>query len=247
MTTFTIKLAGVTIGVTALFDSTRTFCRDYLTEEAPEFEVQVTSDDIRNEADRSARENIREGLPVQRYPAEYLETLAVYRKIVERLVGYDTFLFHGSVIAVDGEGYLFTAKSGTGKSTHTRLWRQHFGSRAVMVNDDKPLLRVADGGVWVCGTPWDGKHHLSTNVTVPLKAVCILERGAENQIRPVTAQEALPMLLQQSQRPAEPGNMAKFLGLISDLTKKVGLFRLACNMDPEAALVAYNGMKGSSK
>ena len=107
---------------------------------------------------------------------EYLETLAVYRKIAEKMIDYDTILFHGSVIAVDGIGYLFTAKSGTGKSTHTRLWRELFGERAVMVNDDKPLIKVSENGIIVYGTPWDGKHRLSTNTFVPLKGICFMSK-----------------------------------------------------------------------
>ena len=85
-------------------------------------------------------------------PDDYLETLAVCRKIAERMPEYDTFLFHGSCIAVDGVGYLFTAKSGTGKSTHTRLWRELLDNRATMVNDDKPLIRIADDGLVIYGT-----------------------------------------------------------------------------------------------
>lgn len=244
MTEFTIELAGVPIRVAANFDSTREFCRAYWAEKQPLFAVSVEREDVYAEAERSARENRKEGLPVQHYSPQYLETLALYRKIVERLVDYDIFLFHGSVVAVDGQGYLFTAKSGTGKSTHTRLWRQCFGGRAVMVNDDKPLLRVTEDGVLVCGTPWDGKHRLSTNMTVPLKGVCILRRGAENTIRPAGLQEALPMLLQQSHRPEKPEKLAKFLALIEKMAKNTGLFCLECNMEPEAAMVAYNGMKG---
>ena len=83
MTTFTIELAGIPIGVTALFEDTRDFCRDYLTEKPARFSVIIDEADIRHEAERSARENIREGIPVIKYPANYLETLAVYRKIVE--------------------------------------------------------------------------------------------------------------------------------------------------------------------
>ena len=100
------------------------------------------------------------------------------------MISYDTILFHGSVIAVDGIGYLFTAKSGTGKSTHTRLWREYFGDRAAMVNDDKPLLKITDSSVIAYGTPYNGKHRLGTNISVPLKAICILTRAADNHIEP---------------------------------------------------------------
>jgi hypothetical protein len=158
---------------------------------------------------------------------------------------YDTLLLHGSCVAVDGMGYLFTAGSGTGKSTHTRLWRELLGERAVMINDDKPLIRAgADGAAMVYGTPWDGKHRLSTNTAVPLRAVCILERAAENAIRPIPAGEAYPMLLQQAYRPMDSMAMSKTLTLIDSLATSVGLWRLGCNTDIEAARVAYEAMKG---
>ena len=96
-------------------------------------------------------------------------------RIADKVI-YDTILFHGSAVAVDGIGYLFTAKSGTGKSTHTRLWRELFGERAVMLNDDKPLIKVSENGIIVYGTPWDGKHRLSTNTFVPLKGICFMSK-----------------------------------------------------------------------
>ncbi len=143
----------------------------------------------------------KRAFPSGSFSDAYLETLAVYRKIADHLLSYDTLLFHGSVIAVDGEGYLFTAKSGgTGKSTHTRLWREYFGERAVMVNDDKPLLRITDSGVTAYGTPWDGKHRLSTNIAVPLKGICILTRDTTNHIEPAEPHAVYPLIVQQTNR-----------------------------------------------
>ena len=176
------------------------------------------------------------------YPQPYMETLAIYRMIAERMMDYDTLLFHGSVVSVDGEGYLFTAKSGTGKSTHTANWRKIFGDRAVMINDDKPLLRITQDQVLVCGTPWDGKHRLSTNAVVPLKGLCILTRAEENHIEKISVTEAMPMLLQQSYRPTDPALLSKVLALLDKLSTRTGLYRLGCNMNPEAAVVAYEGM-----
>ena len=157
------------------------------------------------------------------------------------MLDFDTVLFHGSVIAVDGVGYLFTAKSGTGKSTHTRLWREYFGERAVMVNDDKPLLHIADT-VTAYGTPYNGKHRLGTNTSVPLKAICILTRAENNHIEPIT-REQYTMLLQQVYRPADMLKMVKTLELVDRLADGVKLYRLGCNMDISAAKVAYEGMK----
>lgn len=239
----TIKLAGIAIEIHCLYPSTKRFCRDYLTEAPADFAVEVTRADLAFEREKSARQDAAEGLAPRRYSDEYLETLAVYRKIAERLPDYDTLLFHGSAVAVDGAGYLFTAKSGTGKSTHTRLWRERFGPRAVMVNDDKPLLRVAETGVTVCGTPWDGKHRLSRNMEVPLSGLCLLSRSGDNRIGPVAPREAWPMLMQQTYRPADPAALAKTLALVDRLSRGVKLWSLGCNMEPEAAEVSYNAMR----
>ena len=86
----------------------------------------------------------------------------------------------------------------------------------------------------------NGKHRLSTNVCVPLKAICILERGEENEIHPITAQEALPMVFQQTYRPK---NLAKYMEIIDQLTQRVTFYRLRCNMSVEAAKMAYEAMK----
>ena len=243
MTDFTIALAGKKIRICGLYDYAREYCGDYLTEGEPDVTVTVTPGDIAYEQARSAREDEVEGIPVRQFSEDYLETLAIYRKIVEKLLAYDILLFHGSAISVDGEGYLFTAKSGTGKSTHTRLWRQRFADRCITVNDDKPLLWVTQDAVLVCGTPWDGKHHLSTNTMVPLKAIVRLERGERNEIEPLSVSAAMPTLLQQSYRPSDPAALSRLLILLDRMTKKIGLYRLKCNMDPEAAQVAYDGMQ----
>lgn len=228
--------------------------------------IVTCAEDIEKEQAMSDEEMRFEGHEEIQYPKGYLETLAVYRKLCAQMASRGVILMHGSVIAVDGEGYLFTAASGTGKSTHVRLWRKLFGERAVMVNDDKPLVRVktlsnsplkeedaelrtdsknaADSKrVIVYGTPWDGKHRLSTNISVPLKAICILERGAENEIHKITPQEAFPMLIQQSHRPEDPAAFIASMQLLGEVAKNTGLYRLHCNMEEEAAKVSYEGMQ----
>lgn len=242
-TVFSIKLADCNIGIDCMFLSTKDFCQDYLTEETPVFSVKIQPEDISFEREKSIREDEAEGIPVRYFSDEYLETLAVYRKIAERILEFDTLLFHGSAIAVDDTGYLFTAKSGTGKSTHTRLWRELFGKRAVMVNDDKPLLKVTDTGITAYGTPWNGKHRLSNNISVPLKAICLLERSEVNHIEPVSVNAAFPMLLQQCYRPADAPAMQKTLYLLERLGKSVKLYKLGCSMELQAAETAFDGMQ----
>lgn len=202
--------------------------------------------DIFYEREKSRREDELEGIPPREFSDEYLEFIAIQRKVAELLFEHDTLLFHGSVIAVDGEAYLFTAKSGTGKSTHTRLWRELFGDRAVMINDDKPFLKMTEDSVVAYGSPWNGKHGLGTNTSAPLKAICILERGGKNRIREIPAGEALTILFQQSNRPQNRALMPKYMDLVDQLSRKVKFYRLQCNMDPEAARVSYEAMSGKT-
>ena len=242
---YTYRFAEKNIGISSIYEDLHRLCTAYRIGDAPvDFEVETAQDDIDLEREKSVRAAELEGDPGRTYRDGYLETLAVYRKIAERMPSYDTVLMHGSCIAVDGEGYIFIAKSGTGKSTHTRLWRELLGDRAVMINDDKPLIRVSENGATAYGTPWDGKHRLSTNTSVPLKAVCILERAEENSIVPVTVSEAYPMLVQQVYRPSSSEVMAQTLKLIDRLADRVSLWRLGCNMEPEAARISYEAMKG---
>ncbi len=239
---FKIKLAERVIGICACHDYVRRLCREYLTEAPADLTVAVSKGDIDFEREKSAREDALAGITPRRFSDGYLEALAVYRRIAEKMLDHDTLLFHGSAIAVDGTGYLFAARSGTGKSTHARLWRQQFGERAVMVNDDKPLLRVTEDGVTVYGTPWDGKHHLSSPIAVPLKAVCILRRDVSDHIEPIGKREAWPMLLQQAYRPADPAALSRVLTLLDRLAGQVSLYSLGCTMEQSAALVSYEGM-----
>ena len=244
--TETYRIADITIQICSLHERVHRLCESYRAAEGPaDLCVEITQADIDYEREHSMQEKMLLGRPVIRHPDEYVESLAVYRKIAERLPSFDTILMHGSCIAVDGEGYLFTAKSGTGKSTHARLWRELFGKRAVMVNDDKPLIRVTESGATIYGTPWDGKHHLSTNCAVPLKAICILERAGQNTIRRVSKAEAYSTMLQQIYRPPDSAVMMKTVTLIERLLGVVDLWRLGCNMDPEAAEIAYQAMRGS--
>lgn len=242
MITRKYKIADKVVEVNSIYDEVQEYCTDYLTDEPADYSITTTQADIDFEREKSASEDEIEGIPIRQFSDSYLEELAVYRKIAEKMLDFDTVLFHGSVIAVDSIGYLFTAKSGTGKSTHTRLWREYFGERAVMVNDDKPLLHIADT-VTAYGTPYNGKHRLGTNTSVPLKTICILTRSADNHIEAITREQAYTMLLQQVYRPADMLKMAKTLELVDRLADSVKLYHLGCNMDISAAKIAYEGMK----
>ena len=241
MVEFILKLSDKNIKVSALYKSTLAYCKDYLaTDGNVDFTVVMTEDDIQKEREIHLATCENTTLDI---PSDYLESLALYRKILELLLPHSYIMFHGSAIAVDGECYIFAALSGTGKSTHTRLWREYFGDRAIMVNDDKPIISVTDKGIYVHGTPWNGKHNLGANITMPLKAVCILERAEENSITKITKREAFPMLYQQTYKPKDPAGLYKTISLIEKMADSVSLYKLGCNMDISAAKVSYEGMK----
>lgn len=242
MIEFTMRVAGQVVVVSAMYESSRVYCRDYLCEDTPASTICITPEDIAFEREKSRKEDQLEGVPPRSFPDAYHEVTAIQRKLAEALFAHDTLLFHGSVVAVDGAAYLFTAKSGTGKSTHTRLWREVFGERAVMINDDKPFLHVGEEGVTVFGSPWNGKHRLGTNISAPLRAICILQRGTENRIRRITPKEAVSMLVQQSNRPQNRRLMLQYMRLLDRLAARVVFYNLECNMEPEAARVAYEAM-----
>ena len=245
MAEFTIEIAGKRAKVTSLFESTRHYCLRYLTEAPADFSVAVTREDLEFEQAELLAEALAEGMKPRVFTDPFLDRAAIQRKVAERLFDSDTLLFHGSTVAVDGEAYLFTADCGTGKSTHTRLWRQVFGDRAVMVNDDKPFLHITSAGVLACGAPWSGKHGLDSNITLPLKGICILHRGPENRIWPITPAEAMEMLTRQSVPPMDPERLPKYHALVAALAKTVPLWQMECTKDPAAARVSHAAMSAA--
>lgn len=233
---FSARIADKCFRVSCCFESTRALCSEYLVEDGcPDLTIHISPEDLLRE---------RQLLPQQEKGASdsAVESLVLCRRIAEWLPSQDRILFHGSSLAFDGNGVLFTAKSGTGKSTHTRFWREAFGDRVQMVNDDKPFLHVCNDGVTVYGTPWRGKHRLGSNISAPLKAICFVCRGEENKIEPVSPRELYALLLQQTYAPRDPGMMAATLGLVDRLSKGVRLYRLTCNLDPQAAVAACSGI-----
>jgi hypothetical protein len=242
MAQFQLKIAGAVAAVTSLFDSTPHYFKAYLTEDTPDFFVTVTEQDLRFEQAELDREAMEEGFRRREFTDPFLERAAIQRAFAEYLFAFDTLLLHGSTVSVDGKAYLFVAKSGTGKSTHTRLWREAFGTRAVMINDDKPFLRLTDTAVVAFGSPWSGKHGLDTNLSVPLAGICILERGTENVIRPMPPELALPRLRKEAYAPMEEEKYPQFQTLVEKLSRQVPLWHMTCTKDHQAAQVAYDAM-----
>ena len=154
-------------------------------------------------------------------------------------------MLHSSAVVVDGRAYLFSAASGTGKSTHTELWLKKFGERAYILNDDKPALRLIDGVWHACGTPWSGKYDISKPVCVPLAGIAFLNRDTTNHIERYTGPMAAFELMNQTLRHEK--KTAQLMSILDRLVSSVPIWKLFCNMDPAAADVSYNAMSGNVK
>ena len=242
MEPFVMEIAGLVTKVQPLFVSTRDYCRNYLTDKEPEFTVKVTSEDLIYEQKLADIEADEEGLRRRKFTDPFLERATIQRKIGLELIKRDVILLHGSTVAVDGYAYLFTAACGTGKSTHTRFWREMFGNRAIMVNDDKTFLQINSDGALAYGAPWSGKHGLDTNVCLPLKGICFLERGADNTIQPAGPAERMAELLHQTLLPEEIDLAKKAESLVGCLANTIPLWQMTCTKDPQAALVSHGAM-----
>lgn len=227
-----IKIAGLIIEVKNKYRYFKEMCQGYEVEGDAAFTVEVPD---------KVMEKVKAQNPD--YSDGYLESLEIYRAICRKILDYDAMLMHCAAIAVDGEAYLFTALSGTGKTTHIKLWMKKFGDRCFVVNGDKPILRIKDGKFYVCGTPWQGKEDYGNNVIVPIKAVCILNRGEKNSIKKLAPHEAISTVLTQTLRTNDMAEMEKVLKMTDKLLQSVPFYELYCNMEDEAAEVSYNGMQ----
>ena len=232
---FYIRMADMNLKIENCYRYARELCREYTVApvENPDLTVRVTEEEIQAEL---------EGYPFSVAPG-YAEGVCIYRKICKQLPKMtDAFLLHCAVLEYEGQGYAFAAKSGTGKSTHISLWQKKFGDDVHIVNGDKPILRFKEDGLYAYGTPWCGKENLQSNTSVPLKAICFLERAEQNGIRPIRADEAVMRIFHQILTPEDIQSLDALIPLLDRTLREIPCYVLSCNMSEEAAEVAYHGM-----
>lgn len=174
----------------------------------------------------------------------YTENICVCRAVCNMASAHGAMLLHAATVMVDGKAYAFSAPSGTGKSTHIRLWRHVYGDRVAVLNGDKPLLREMDGKLIAYGTPWCGKEGWNTNAKAPLCGLCFLERGETNSIRRLASGEALDKVFRQLLKPTDAAGIAETLRLANLLLTQVPVYLLSCNISEEAARLSFGALTG---
>ena len=157
--------------------------------------------------------------------------------------GKGTLLFHSSTVCHGGIAYMFLGPSGTGKSTHSKLWLENIDDTQ-LINDDNPALRCnTDGTITVYGTPWSGKTPCYKNVAYPLGAIIHLAQATENRIRRVKGIKAYVILSESVSGKRWEKRVADGLHSTLNLVlKKSSIWHLDCLPDAEAALTCRNAV-----
>ena len=237
---FFLNAAGIPAEITARYPLTRRLCREYelpASDTPVPISVCVTPEEMTHMA---ASGDLNAPSP------GYLEFLCVQDQLASQLPAFDRFLMHGAAIAYNSAAYLFTAPSGTGKSTHIRLWRQYLGAGVSIINGDKPFLSLEpDGAIRVWGSPWDGKEGWHRPVSAPLRGVCLLERGADRICRLSPAAALEPLFCQIYHRD-DPALEYRTLGFLDALLRTVPVYRLSCGMTEDAVRRSFEAMTGLS-
>ncbi len=227
---FIVGLADKYIEINSVYDELRNFFKDYLVNDVtPDFSVSLSNEDILAEQEATSE---------NQFSPTYLETLALLRKLAEILPSHSRILMHGASISYNEHAYLFTAPSGTGKSTHIRLWKKYLGDDVKIVNGDKPFISLENEPM-IYGSPWAGKENWHRNCKIPLKGICFVQRGTTNSIQRIEASDCLSLLFKQVYLPDDTLAAGLTLELVDKLIKEVPLFILTCDMSEDAVKCSF--------
>ena len=224
MVNFKIKIANIVLEINAFYEITKEYCKDFLSDEEPQWTITLTKEDLENEL------HIREDGKV--YASE--EISALYRKIANLFVEQDILVMHGSSFKVNDCAFIITARSGVGKSTHVNLLKEYLGNEFEYINDDKPLLKVEDELV-LFSSPWNGKERRGNNTSAPLRSVIFLNRGLTNTYKKLDSKDIYFRLLSQIYLPRDKAKREKALSLIDILLKRISFYEINVNTDISSA------------
>ena len=239
ITDFQIELAGLKIELHTLYNLHK-FCHDYLLSEEdetanPDITVRTTAANLEEENERAINY-----LGHELYSPFMKEKQYVYRQIAEKLPNHNIVLMHAAAIEFDNQAFLFAGPSGSGKSTYADYWKSKFNDRITYINDDKPLIKITDEGVYAFGSPWCGKERRNNNISAPVKGIIFLYQAEENRIRPLKKSECWDLMLNQIYRTSTADTLTKTLGLIEEAMESIPIYSLDFKKSPSAVDLVYS-------
>lgn len=206
--------------------------------DSPDFVFRVSDEDLNYE-----QQIYREEAEIEN-PIVY-KKFVMFRKFGEALPSCDAFVFHSACVDVDGVGIAFAAHSGTGKTTHMNLWQRLLGNKLTIVNGDKPIVRFFGDEPqtpYVYGSPWRGKERLGCNMRTHLKHICFIERSETNFVEKIDKKTVTNRLIKQVYMPKDSIAVMDTMRLVDRLISCCDFWIIHCNMELEAAEVAYSAI-----
>ena len=226
------NIAGVIVEMNPMFDRTISQAKPYLTTSlnSPDISIELSIEKLEEIKKRYNHLNLEE-----------IEYIFLGQLFYRHILKHNGILLHSSCVVKDNQAYLFSAPSGTGKSTHTNLWLEEFKD-AFILNDDKPAIIYKDNTLYAAGTPFSGKHDISKNALVPIKGICFIERSSNNWIKEISSKQAIFEILNQTERIPYEEDMNLILEHISNIVKNTKIYKMGCNISIEAVYTSYNKM-----
>ena len=232
---FKISFAGINTEIRCRYGQIKELCGDYLTASG---RTDITVGIGAEELDAAVNES-------PDFPPWYTEFSLLYRDIMRSVPYYGVFAIHGAAITCGERAYIFTAPSGTGKSTHIRQWKKYLGDKVDIINGDKPVVLIGEKEAFICSTPWSGKEGWHKNRCAVLGGVCILKRGKENSIKTVEPGAVLDELISQIFIPVGDATAALLsLELFDRMCGLAPFYQLSCDISEQAVKTAYSALTG---
>ena len=151
----------------------------------------------------------------------------------QSVLNFDGMVIHASTVKFNGKAVTFTAPSGTGKSTHTGLWKKYY-PETVVINDDMPAIRFIDDKVYAYGTPWSGKTDINENDRAPLEAMVFIERSEECSITELSPMDAFIRMMREIPIYPFKHQSDLMMSMMNKLFSKVPAYLLKCDISKDA-------------
>lgn len=222
------KIADIITDIKPQFRYFESIAEDYLYtgNEPVQIKISIREDYIRKRAEKNTHLTLGN-----------LESIFLADSFNKKILKYNAIFLHSSAILYKGKAYLFSADSGVGKSTHTKLWIKKFGAENVqIINDDKPIIRFIDNDWYVYGSPFDGGTGINKNIRAKLGGIIFLERAEENSIEVLDKNSIFSRIYKNTIKFSLDDEYAGYMLNTADkLIKENYFYLLKCNMNIESA------------